>query len=260
MVRTLSGQNNDQSNDAPLLDHLEELRTRIIWAVVIWALASVAGWFLVEPISAAMRGLLSGYEGSGGKVNFVFTGLTDKISASFQIALFAGLVLAMPGIVWQLWSYIAPALTRSERRFGSPFVIFLGVMFAVGVAFAYFVVLPYAIPFLLGFGPFADITNQIPLPSYILSISLYLLVFGLVFELPMVMYLLGRFGLMTASFLSAYRRHAIMAIVTLSAVITPTVDPVNLAFMAVPLWVLFEFGIVLVRVAQRGRVSELEAA
>jgi sec-independent protein translocase protein TatC len=258
MVRSLTNQKVNQSNDAPLLDHLEELRIRIIWSVVIWALASVASWFLVEPISIAMRGLLSGYEGSSGKVNFVFTGLTDKLSASFQIALFAGLVLAMPGIVWQLWSFIAPGLTRAERRFGSPFVIFLGVMFAVGVAFAYFVVLPYAIPFLLGFGPFAEITNQIPLPSYILSISLYLLVFGLVFELPMVMYLLGRFGLMTASFLSAYRRHAIMAIITISAVITPTIDPVNLAFMAIPLWVLFEFGIVLVRIAQHGRGRELE--
>jgi sec-independent protein translocase protein TatC len=110
--------------------------------VVIWALASIADWFLVEPISIAMSGLLHGYEGSGGKVNFVFTGLTDKMGASFQIALFAGLVLAVPGIVWQLWSFISPALTRSERRFDSPFVIFLGVMFAIGVAFAYVVVLP----------------------------------------------------------------------------------------------------------------------
>jgi sec-independent protein translocase protein TatC len=136
----------------------------------------------------------------------------------------------------------------------------LGLMFAAGVAFCYYVVLPYAIPFLLGFGPFADVTNQMPLPAYILSISLYLLVFGLVFELPLVMYLLGRFGLMSAAFLSAYRRHAIMAIVTVSAVITPTVDPVNLAFMAVPLWILYEFGIVLVRIAQRGRIASLEPA
>jgi sec-independent protein translocase protein TatC len=250
----------EQFKEAPLLDHLEELRVRIIWAVVIWAVASIAGWFLVEPISNAMQGLTKGYGESGGKINFVFTGLTDKLSASFQIAMFAGLVFAMPGIVWQLWSFIAPGLTRAERRFGSPFILFLGVMFAAGVAFCYYVVLPYAIPFLLGFGPFADITNQMPLPAYILSVSLYLLVFGLVFELPLVMYLLGRFGLMSAAFLSAYRRHAILAIVTVSAVITPTVDPVNLAFMAVPLWILYEFGIVLVRIAQRGRIASLEPA
>jgi sec-independent protein translocase protein TatC len=250
----------EQFKEAPLLDHLEELRVRIIWAVVIWAVASVAGWFLVEPISNAMKGLLSGYLASGGKVNFVFTGLTDKLTTSFQISLFAGLVFAMPGIVWQIWAFIAPGLTRAERRFGSPFILFLGVMFASGIAFGYFVVLPYAIPFLLGFGPFANEVNQYPLPSYILTVTLYLLVFGLVFELPPVMYLLGRFGLMSASFLSAYRRHAIMAIVIVSAVITPTVDPVNLAFMAVPLWILYEFGIVLVRIAQRGRIASLEPA
>jgi sec-independent protein translocase protein TatC len=250
----------EQFKEAPLLDHLEELRVRIIWAVVIWAVASIAGWFLVEPISNAMKGLLTGYLAGGGKVNFVFTGLTDKLTTSFQIAMFAGLVFAMPGIVWQLWAFIAPGLTRAERRFGSPFILFLGVMFAAGIAFGYFVVLPYAIPFLLGFGPFAEEVNQYPLPSYILTVTLYLLVFGLVFELPPVMYLLGRFGLMSAAFLSAYRRHAIMVILTVSAVITPTVDPVNLAFMAVPLWILYEFGIVLVRFAQRGRAANLEPA
>lgn len=246
--------------EAPLLDHLEELRSRIIYAVIAWALASAAGWFLVERIYGALKRPVESYEKSGGNVQIVATGVTDKIMISFQIAAFAGLVIAMPIIAYQLWAFVAPGLTRQERRWGGPFVLGLGISFGVGVVFAYFVIIPAAIPFLLGFGPLKDVPNLLNLGAYISTTTIYLAVFGLLFLLPLTMFLLGKIGLINARFLSTYRRHAIMLIVTFSAIITPTVDPFNLALMAVPLWMLYEIGIVLVRLAQRQpRPVSLEA-
>ncbi len=251
----------DAFKEAPLLDHLEELRLRIIYAVVAWALASVAGWFLVERIYAALKKPVEAYEKAGGNVQIVASGVTDKLLISFQIAAFAGLVIAMPIVVYQLWAFVAPGLTRQERRWGGPFVLGLGVSFGLGVLFGYFVIIPSAIPFLLGFGPLADVPNILMIGQYISTVTLYLAVFGLVFLLPLLMFLLGKIGLVNARFLSAYRRHAILLITVLSAIITPTPDPFNLALMAVPMYLLFELGILLVRVAQRpSRTVTLETS
>ena len=244
--------------EAPLLDHLEELRVRIIYAVIGWLVASVAGWFLVDEIYKALEKPVEVFKKTGGNIQVVTSNVTDKVMIPFQIAAFAGLVIALPWVAYQLWAFVAPGLTRSERRFGGPFVLGLGLSFGLGVAFAYYVIIPAAIPFLLGFGPLADVPTILNLGQYIITVTLYMAVFGLVFLLPLTMYLLGRIGLVSAPFLSTYRRHAIMLILVLSAIITPTVDPLNLGLMAVPLWVLYELGILLVRVAQRGRRVDFE--
>jgi sec-independent protein translocase protein TatC len=249
----------EQFKEAPLLDHLEELRYRILYAVGAWALASVAGWFLVERIYAALKHPVDVFQKSGGNVQVVATGVTDKLMIAFQIAAFAGLVIAMPFVVYQVWAFVAPGLTRTERRWGGPFVLGLGLSFGLGILFAYSVIVPAAIPFLLGFGPLADVPNILNLGQYITTVTLYLAVFGLLFLLPLTMFLLGKVGLVNPRFLSTYRRHAILFIVVVSAVITPTVDPINLSLMAGPLWLLYELGIVLVRIAQRpGRKPALE--
>ena len=252
--------NTEQFKEAPLLDHLEELRLRIIYAVAGWLVASVGGWFLVDPIYKALEKPIEIYKKTGGSIQVVTQNVTDKVMIPFQIAAFAGLVIALPWVAYQLWAFVAPGLTRSERRLGGPFVLGLGLSFALGVTFAYFVIIPAAIPFLLGFGPLADVPTILPLGNYIVTVTLYLGVFGLFFLLPLTMYLFGRIGLVSARFLSEYRRHAIMVILVASAVITPTIDPLNLGLMAGPLWLLYELGIVFVRIAQRGRAAELEAA
>jgi sec-independent protein translocase protein TatC len=240
----------------PLLEHLEELRFRLIYAILAWGVGSgVAYWFRGFLLEALQRPLAS-LKAGGASVSVVATSITDPLVTVFYVAGFGGLVLALPVIVYQIWAFVAPGLTRQERRWGGPFIIGLGFSFALGCAFAYYVILPYAIPFLLSIIP--GLQALLSLGTYISMVVTYMGVFGLLFELPITLFLLTKVGLVNARALAAGRRLAVMIIVVISAVITPTADPFNLALMAVPLWLLYELGIVLSMVA--GRQEQARAA
>ncbi len=240
--------------EAPLLDHLEELRFRIIYAIVAWTVGSGIAYtqtgklieLFKQPLAAAIK--------SGSKIEIIANKITDPLTTVLQVSMFAGLVLAFPIVVYQVWAFVAPGLTRTERRWGGPFVLGLGFSFAAGAAFAYFVFLPVAIPFMLGFLP--GVGAYLSVGDYMTQILTYLGIFGLVFELPISMFLLAKIGLVNARMLSTFRRQAIFGIVALSAVITPTVDPISLGMMAVPLICLYEFGIVLARIAQPRKAKQ----
>jgi sec-independent protein translocase protein TatC len=239
--------------EAPILDHLEELRVRLIYAVAFWVAGSVGAYALSGKLLEFLKRPLDAFIASGREVHIVSLSVTEPLVTVFQVALFGGLIVALPAIAYQVWAFVAPGLTRTERRWAVPFVLGLGFSFLVGVAFAYLVILPYAIPFLLGF--LDGVENFLSVGAYITQMVTYMAVFGLVFELPITLFLLTKVGLVNARLLSGWRRPAVVAITAISAVITPTADPVNLALMAVPLYVLYEIGILMSRLAGKGQVS-----
>lgn len=249
MARATPVQAPEDFREAPLLDHLEELRLRIIYAVGFWMLGSGLAYNFRSAILDVLQRPLDPFRAAGQRIDLITLSITEPLMTVFQVALFGGLIAALPFMVYQIWAFVAPGLTRQERRWGGPFVLGLGLSFGVGVAFAYFVVLPFAFKFILGFLP--GVTNQLSVGRYVSDTVTYLAVFGLLFELPITLFLLTKVGLVNAEFLVRNRRFAVMLIVVASAIITPTADPINLAIMAVPLYVLYEFGIVLSKVAGR---------
>ncbi len=183
--------------------------------------------------------------------------LLEGVLISMQIAIFFGLVLAAPVIVGQIWGFIAPGLYPEERRWAVPFVLSTALAFAGGVLFAYYAILPFALPVIIGFVP-GEVQLILSIGDYISKIILYLAVFGFIFELPVLSFLLARLGFLYATMLQHYRRYTFVGCWVVAAVITPTPDPLNLALVAVPLVLLYEVSIVVVRLSQRKVHSERE--
>jgi len=176
--------------------------------------------------------------------------ILEPFVVSMQIASFFGLVLAAPVIVSQIWAFIAPGLYPEERRYAVPFILFTALAFALGVVFAYYVVLPFTLPILLGFLG-SEAQGLLSIGRYISALLLLMGVFGIMFEMPVVGYLLARIGILRANMMTRHRRWAIVGGLILAAVITPTADPFNFALVAGPLVVLYELTILVVRISQR---------
>ena len=250
---------NDSSfKEAPLIDHLEELRWRIIWAVVAWIAGSAVTFNFLPIVSEILKRPLEVYA-NGRDFELVQLRIAEGFTTSFVISAAGGLVLAMPFILYQLWAFIAPGLTRRERGYAIPFIFGSLLAFAAGLSFAYFVALPFALPFLLAFFPGVKVTLQ--LADYIGDILTPLVMFGVLFQLPVLMFLLAKISIISAKFYAVQRRIAVFGIVVLAAVVTPTGDPVNLAILAVPLILLYEGGILLAKLAelQNARAARREA-
>ena len=175
--------------------------------------------------------------------------LLEPFLVTMQVAAFGGLILASPILIGQVWGFIAPGLYPEERRWAIPFVLFSVVAFGGGTVFARYVVLPLALPIIVGFLPGVDALVQIG--DYVSKVLSYMLAFGLLFTMPVAGFLLARLGLVRAPFLIAQRRWAIIIGLVLAAAITPTADPINFALVALPLVILYEATIVVVRLSQR---------
>jgi len=239
--------------EAPLVEHLEELRARIIRALLAWFVGMGVAWtFRVDLLRILKRPLDVATQVRGIEANLYQQTITEGFIVSLKIAAFGGLVIALPFIVYQLWAFIAPGLYPHERRLAVPFILGAGFSFAVGVVFSYYVLLPFAVPFLLGF--LSDqVIPLLTIDKYMSQILMYLTVVGLMFELPVLSFLFTKLGMLDWRFLAKNRRIAIVVIVTLAAIITPTADPFNLALLSVPLLLLYEVSIWVSRAAGRGR-------
>jgi sec-independent protein translocase protein TatC len=246
--------------EAPLIEHLEELRSRIIWSLVAWGITtSLAFTFRVQLLDWLKKPLDVFNATSNIKAELIVLNITEPFLTAFKVAAFGGLAFALPFIVYQIWAFIAPGLYDHERRLAVPFLLGAGFSFAAGAVFSYFVLLPFAVPFLLGF--LGDVvTPQISIGMYMGQVLTFMGLMGLLFEMPVVSYLLARLGFLTSRFLISNWRIAIVLLITLAAVITPTVDVVNLSLVALPLLLLYWISIFLVKWAERSRPKEIDEA
>ena len=227
-----------------LFDHLDELRNRLFVALASWVVAAgvmfafrfdVLRW-LQNPLPEDMT--------------LTYFSLLEPFTASMQIASFFGLVLASPVIIAQVWSFIAPGLYVEERRFGVPFILLTALAFAGGVAFSYFLVLPVTIPVLLAFlGDEAQ--GFLSIGRYIGNVLMLMAVFGLMFELPVLGFLLARLGIVRAQTLRRSRRVTLVVLLIAAAGLSPTGDPFNFALVAIPLVALYELSIFVVAASER---------
>lgn len=234
-----------------LIEHFEELRTRLFIALSAWIVGSgIAFVFRFRLLEWLEEPLPS-------NLTLAAFGLLEPFLVSMQVASFFGLVLAAPVIGGQVWGFVAPGLYPEERRWAIPFILLTALAFAGGVLFGRYVVLPFSIPIIVGFLG-ADISVLPSVGDYVSKVVLIMAVFGLIFEMPVVGFLTARLGMVRAEFLVANRRWAVLIGLVLSAVITPTADPFNFALVAGPLVVLYEITILVVRLSQRRIVDERE--
>jgi sec-independent protein translocase protein TatC len=225
------------------LEHLAELRTRIVWSLIPTLVGvMVAFRFSDHIIKFVSRPLTE--KGS----TLVFLSPTEAFWTSMKISMVAGLFLAMPVVLWQVWRFIEPGLHRHEKRFARPFVIVGSLLFLAGGSFALLVVVPFAIKFLISFGQAQGIKDMISVSNHVDFVIKFTLAFGLVFELPLALTMLSMMGLVTPQFLAKNRKYAILINFIIAAVLTPTPDILNQSLMAGPLILLYEVGILAARV------------
>ena len=186
-------------------------------------------------------------------ISLMNTGLTEQFMIHMRTALYAGLLLASPYILYELFRFVSPGLYQSERRYAVWIVGAAYVMFLLGTLINYFMVFPLTVRFLGTYQVSPDVANMLTLQSYVDTLLGMSLVLGVVFELPVVCGLMGRMGLLTNSLMSQYRRHAVVAILIVAAIITPTTDVFTLFVVALPIYLLYELSIQIVRITKRNK-------
>ncbi len=222
-----------------LMDHLEELRSRLMWAIATLAVAFFPCWYFVDEIFAFLQRPIIKLLPPGKKL--AYTGITDPFILYFKVAALAAVFAASPFILYQLWRFIAPGLYKHERRYLLPFLFFGSFFFLAGGAFAYYVAFPLAAEFLLQIGgAFEPVITIERFFGFQMTIILGL---GLMFELPIVIFVLSAIGLVTPRFLMRNFRWAVVVIFIVAAIITPTSDILNLCVFAVPAILLYLLGV-----------------
>ena len=240
-----------RSREQTLLQHLGELRRRVFICVVAVLVGSAVSFaFFEQIIDILVEPAKDLNLGTGGEL--IYTEVTELLTTAIKVSFVSGIILASPVLVYQGVMFVAPGLTGREKRYLFGFMPAVVLAFAGGVAFAYYILTPPALHFLLTFG--GDVATPLIRISNIVNLMVRLLFWmGLSFETPLVMYLLAQLGIVTAGSLSRFRRYWVVVAFILAAIITPTVDPVNQALVAGPLLVLYELGILLARIAGRSR-------
>ncbi len=243
----------------PFLDHLEELRWRILWGLIALAVGFGIGFYLVTTVDVLgilIRPVEPFLEGSRIK----FLSPSDPFFVTLKLAFVVGFLLAFPVIIYQIWAFISPGLLPEEKRAIVPALYFGLFLFMAGMALAYFAALPVTLRFMMSFQT-ESLQQAITIGPYMAFVVKLLLGFGLVFELPVVMLVLGALGLVNAAMLRKGRRYALVIITILAAILTPGDVIVLTIFMMVPLLLLYELSIVLVQIVERRRkrmLAELE--
>lgn len=200
----------------------------------------------ISPMLCRLSSLLCPDKGlcfEGLNIKFLNTELFGQFITQVQISFVLGLVAAFPYILWELWRFVRPALSDTEAKKSGRVVAFSSAFFFTGVAFAYFVIIPFSLNFASGYYISDQINNFFTLDNYIGFVTMMMLGCGIVFELPMVIFFLAKLGIMSAKFMRTYRRHAIVVILILAAVITPSPDMFTMTVVAIPIYMLYELSI-----------------
>ncbi|MGZ8603975.1 MAG: twin-arginine translocase subunit TatC [Actinomycetota bacterium] len=239
-----------------LVEHLEELRYRLIVSIAAIAVGAIVGWFLFDRLIDLLQEPYCDYlerippsQRVNEECTFFFTGTLEPALVKFKLVGFMGLFFALPAVLYQLWAFIVPGLTKRERRLAVPFVISSVLLFALGALFAYWT-LPKAMEFLLGFAG----SNFVPLLTgdrFFSFVMLVALSFGLSFEFPIALIFLNAAGVISSTQLRNWRRGAILFIAVFAAVVTPSSDPYTMLAMTVPMWLFYEVAIIVGRLSKR---------
>ncbi|MGH2380194.1 MAG: twin-arginine translocase subunit TatC [Candidatus Limnocylindria bacterium] len=223
-----------------LLGHLEELRSRIIVIAITIVLAGIVGFFLSEPIIGILRAALP-----EGKQTLIQISVGESLAVRLRVALYVGIAFSVPVILYQVWRFVTPGLTKRERRLIWPMLIVAVLLFVLGLGLGYFV-LPLALDFLLSL-TLPGVEDQLRLSEYVSFVSTVMLAFGLAFQFPVLLLLLARVGILNYRFLSSRRRWAILLIVLFAIVATPGGDPLSSIVLSLVMYALFEGTLQLIR-------------
>ncbi len=265
----------DESMDdsaAPLVEHLAELRNRLIWSVVSFIAAMCVVFpFSVNVFNFLARPICDALAANGQNCMLQLISPQEGFFVAINISLFGGLILAFPVIAFQLWRFVAPGLYRQEKNALLPFLVASPVMFFLGATFAYYVVLPMAFGFFLSFqqlgvgasgedvgGNLPGIVFQGSAQEYLGVTMKFVLAFGLCFQLPVLLVLLGKAGIVSSKGLAAFRKYAIVGILILAAIATPP-DMMSQIMMFCAIYPLYEVSVVLIRMIEKKRKAQLQA-
>lgn len=240
----------EQDKNMSLVDHLGELRFRVTRAAYGIVLGMVVCWGFSERIFNFLREPIQQYLTNGG---LVFTAPMDKFMAHIKISFVMGLLLSSPFWLYQLWSFIAPALYKKEKKVAAGFIFFGTLQFILGLAFSYFIVLPMAFKFLMTFGGDVD-KPMITIDHYLGFVTQTAIVFGLCFQMPVVISFLGLIGVVSQKFLKEKRRFAVVGIAVVSAIAAPP-DALSMVLLLVPMWVLYEISIIVVGLFEKRKAD-----
>lgn len=238
--------NNSEEKEMSFLEHLEELRWRVIYSIIGVFAGAVICWVFIDYLVYAV--LIIPAE----KANIELQNIKPfgQLMLFVEIAIIGGIILSIPNLFYQLWKFISPALRKSERKHILSIVIYSSFCFLAGIFFAYFVMLPFTLTFAGEFGS-DDIKNLFAINEYFSIIFSIMLGAGLIFELPMVSFFLSKLGILTPTFMRKYRRHSIVIILIMAAVLSPGPDPMTQIVLAVPLVLLYEISIFISKISQR---------
>ena len=255
-----------QAEVSSFWDHLDVLRKVLFRCLIAWLVGAVAAFCFKEALFgllfAPSRDTFVSYRAMAWlcqqtsweslcpgsfQAQFINTELAAQFMTHIKVALWAGLVVVSPYLIVQFYGFVAPALYDREKRHAAPIIVWGTLLFLLGVLMNYFIIFPFAFRFLNDYQVYDEVKNQISLSSYISTLLLLSLLMGVLFEIPIVNYLLAKAGILRAEVLKKYRRHAIVAIAVVAAVITPTGDAVTLALVTVPIYLLYEASILIVK-------------
>ncbi len=260
------------------LDHLEDLRWHLVRSVIVVITLAIVlfcyndfvfGTIIFGPkhvdfITYRVMCKVSHFIGAGdsmciGEIPFslINTELSGQFTMHMWISFVAGLILGFPYVLWELWRFIKPALHEKERKNTSGFVFFASLLFLTGVSFSYFIIVPLTVNFLGSYQVSKDVANMVSMDSYISTVTTLTLATGIVFELPIIVFFLTKFGFMTPEFMRKYRRHAVVVILIVAALITPSPDMSSQLLVAFPLYMLYEISIFVSRSVVRSQQKKL---
>ena len=238
-------------------DHLDELRGVIVRVLVVTVIGASVAFCLKDELFAIVLAPRSSdfitYQLLGVEpfcVHLMNIGLTEQFMVHLKTAFYAGVLVASPYIIYQLFRFVSPALYDNERKYATLLCLSGYLMFMLGTALNYLLIFPLTVKFLGTYQVSPDVANMLTLQSYMDTLLMMNLVMGIVFELPVVSWLLGKMGLINAVIMQSIRRHAVVAILVVAAIITPTTDAFTLMVVALPIWLLYELSIVIVRITE----------
>jgi sec-independent protein translocase protein TatC len=253
-----------ESSRAPLLEHLTELRSRLIWGLAALAVATIGSFFFAQEIYEFLLDPFArmAQEIRGAKLDFIYTAPMEFFFAKLKLALFAGIFVAFPFIAWQVYAFVAPGLYKNERGAFWPYLVLAPMLFSAGAAFVYYVMLPMLARFTVGMeltdSEVANITMLPKVADYLSLVMSLMLAFGISFQLPLILTLLGKIGVVSSEGLSKGRKFAVVGILAFSALFTPP-DAISQVLLAAPVLLLYEIGILSVKMIEK-KEAEREAA